>query len=228
MAVKRYSTSLHTVLVGGVSLSNGQNLGEHITTNLDPTQQWSLAQSATFKKTSEEFGGFSNMAGKAAGLNPLTIANTQIRTSEHLYQACRYPDRTDIQQVILDQASPMFAKRVAKKKEHLAICRTDWDAIQLDIMRWAIRVKLAYNYDQLGREFLLSGQRSIVEIAPKDTTNGRYWGTVLQGQVLVGTNVMGQLLMELRQEFRTKSRQELSVVPTPTIPNIRILGNLLT
>ena len=196
--------------------------------NLDATQQWNFSQCATFKKTSEEFGVFSNMAGKAVGLNQLIIANTHIRSSEHLYQACRYPERTDIQQAILDQASPMFAKRVAKKKEYLTHCRADWDTIQLDVMRWAIRVKLAFNYDQLGRVFLLSGQRNIVEIAPKDTTNGRYWGTALQGQLPVGANVMGQLLMELRQEFQAKSRQELLVVPTPTIPNIRILGHLIT
>lgn len=196
--------------------------------NLALDQQWNPSQCATFKKTSEEFGVFSNMAGKAVGLNSLTVASIAIRTSEHLYQASRYPDRLDIQQAVLDQASPMFAKRVAKKKEYLTHCRADWDTIQLDVMRWAIRVKLTFNYDQLGRVFLLSGQRPIVEIAPKDTTNGRYWGTAIQEQMLVGTNVMGQLLMELRQDFRTKTRQELSVVPTPIIPNIRILGNLLT
>ena len=198
-----------------------------MTINSSQSQQWNVLECASFKKTSEEFGAFSNMAGAAAGLNKLIVAGIHIRTSEHLYQALRYPERADIQQEILDQASPMFAKRIAKKNQYLPYCRKDWAVVQLDIMRWAIRTKLVFNYNQLGRVFLLSGRRPIVEIAAKDSPTSRYWGTVLQGETFVGANVLGQLLMELRCEFLAHSRQEMLVVRNPIVSGCQILGHSL-
>jgi len=166
------------------------------------------------------------MAGVKIGLNKLTVAGIHIRTSEHLFQVCRYPDRPDVQQLILDDASPKGAKMVAKK--YRTDCRNDWDVVHLDIMRWAIRVKLAFNYNQLGAALLLSGLRDIVELAPNHSTSGRYWGAISRGQTLVGANVMGQLLMELRNEFRKKSRDAMLVVTLPTVSNFKLLGQFVS
>lgn len=195
--------------------------------NISPTQEWDTDKCVTFLKTIEEFGVFSNMAGVKVGLNKLMVAGISIRTSEHLYQACRYPDRPDIQQLILNDPSPKGAKMVAKKHDHLTHSRPDWKSIGLDVMRWAIRIKLAGNYDQLGRGFLLSGQRDIVEVAPRNSPSGRFWGAVPYGQTFVGSNIMGQLLMELRAEFKKKSREEMLMVTAPSISNFKLLGQLM-
>ena len=70
---------------------------------------------AVFRKTHEKNGGLSNMA---AGY-PVYFNGTQIRTSEALYQACRFPDYPDIQKEIINQKSPMTAKDISRKYNYL-------------------------------------------------------------------------------------------------------------
>ena len=65
-------------------------------------------QSATFRRTRESWGGFSNMASGY----PITIGRTHIRTSEALYQALKFPHHPDAQTAIIAERSPMQAKRV--------------------------------------------------------------------------------------------------------------------
>ena len=53
--------------------------------------------SCIFKKNNEEFGALSNMA---TGF-PLRVNGVDIRTTEALYQACRFPHLPEIQEKIL-------------------------------------------------------------------------------------------------------------------------------
>ncbi|WP_294298468.1 NADAR family protein [uncultured Sphingomonas sp.] len=153
----------------------------------DPTQV------AVFWKTKERFGGLSNMA---AGF-PLVINDIRILTSEALYQACRFPHRPDLQELIISEISPMTAKMKAKpfSKES----RTDWHEVRVQIMRWCLRVKLCQHPDKFGRALLETGDKDIVE---KKVNRTDFWGAKVQedGQ-LEGQNVLGRLLMELRGEF---------------------------
>ena len=50
-------------------------------------REYDRAKSAVFRKTKERFGALSNMAGGF----PLHVNGVKIRTSEALYQACRFP-----------------------------------------------------------------------------------------------------------------------------------------
>src|SRR5215208_5832704 len=84
-------------------------------------------ESIVFCKTKEEFGGLSNMA---AGY-PLTVNGVHIRTSEALYQACRFPLRPDVQRLIFEQRSPMTAKM--KSKPYRNESRSDWDTVRVAI-----------------------------------------------------------------------------------------------
>lgn len=81
---------------------------------------YSRKDSAIFRKTAERFGGLSNMA---AGF-PLRVNGVYIRTSEALYQACRFPHLPDVQRLIIAEASPMTAKM--KSKPHRKNSRPDW------------------------------------------------------------------------------------------------------
>ncbi len=145
----------------------------------------------TFRKTNELFGGLSNMAGGY----PITVNSVTVRTAEALYQACRFPHRPDIQKMIIDQKSPMTAKM--KSKPYRRDSREDWDRVRTTIMRWTLRAKLYCNrsfYNLL----LSTGDKLIIE----DSTKDRYWGAVSESNgTLVGKNVLGRLLMELREEL---------------------------
>lgn len=78
------------------------------------------AGSAVFLKTRERFGGLSNMA---AGF-PLVVNGVPIRTSEALYQACRFPLKPEVQKLIIAERSPMTAKM--RGKPYRNFTRPDW------------------------------------------------------------------------------------------------------
>ena len=161
------------------------------------------AASIVFLKTKERFGGLSNMA---AGF-PLRVNGIHIRTSEALYQACRFPHMPDVQRRIIDGHSPMTAKMQSKpfRKES----RPDWDAVRVKIMRWCLRVKLAQNWRDFGNLLLATGDRPIVEQSRKDD----FWGAkVAEGGSLVGMNVLGRLLMELSEQMKGDEAENLRAV----------------
>lgn len=159
------------------------------------TREYLAAQSIVFLKTKEAFGGLSNMA---AGY-PLQMNGIAIRSSEALYQACRFPHLPEVQQRIISQTSPMTAKMVSKPFR--AQSRADWEQIKVNVMRWCLRVKLAQNRKTFGTLLLETGDLAIVEKSFKDS----YWGAKpsTDGSVLIGMNVLGRLLMELREELRS-------------------------
>jgi type I restriction enzyme S subunit len=168
------------------------------------------ADSVVFLKTNERFGGLSNMA---PGF-PLRVNGVRIRTSEALYQACRFPHMPDVQRQIIDEHSPMTAKM--RGKPFRKDSRSDWDAVRVKIMRWCLRVKLAQNWKEFGRLLLATGERPIVERSRKDD----FWGAkVAEDGSLVGMNVLGRLLMELREQLKGDEAESLRAVEPPPIPD---------
>lgn len=169
-------------------------------------------------KTKEDFGGLSNMASGY----PLQINGVRILTTEALYQACRFPHMPEVQREIIGQHSPMTAKM--KSKPHRKDSRPDWDDVRYKVMRWCLRVKLAQNYEEFGRLLLATRDRPIVEQSRKDD----YWGAKLAdeaGNTLIGQNVLGRLLMELREKLKDDGEGALKMVPPLGIPDFLLLGN---
>lgn len=168
-------------------------------------------------KTKEEFGGLSNMASGY----PLQINGICILTVEALYQACRFPFLPDAQREIIRQHSPMTAKM--KSKLYRRDSRPDWDDVRYKVMRWCLRVKLAQNYAEFARLLLATHDRPIVEQSRKDD----YWGAKLlgdSGEILVGQNILGRLLMELREKLKDDKEGALKVVSPLGIPDFLLLG----
>jgi type I restriction enzyme, S subunit len=167
-----------------------------------------------FRKTNEPFGGLSNMAGGY----PLCINGVRIRTSEALYQTCRFPHMPDVQRLIIAQRSPMTAKM--KSKPYRNDSRPDWDVVRIRVMRWCLRVKLAQNWDAFGSLLVATEDKPIVEESYRDA----FWGAKPAGpDHLSGINVLGRLLMELREAFKHESAA-LRVVDPPPIPQFLLFG----
>ena len=172
-------------------------------------------RSVAFRKTKERYGGLSNMA---SGF-PIVVNGIRIRTAEALYQACRYPTRPDVQRLIIEERSPMTAKMKAKRFTNDT--RRDWDNVRVKIMRWCLRVKLAQNWDSFGTLLLSTGDASIVEDSRKDA----FWGAKRTDDgELVGTNALGRLLMELREELKGTNYDHLRLVAPPEIPDFTLNG----
>ena len=72
---------------------------------------------------------------------PLTVNDVEIRTSEAIYQACRFPTLPEVQKNIIEQKSPMAAKMVGKPFRDKT--REDWYNVRVKIMYWCLQIKLA-------------------------------------------------------------------------------------
>ena len=161
------------------------------------------------------FGGLSNMAGGF----PLMVSGVRIRTSEALYQACRFPHLPDVQRLIIAQRSPMTAKMKSKPYRHDS--RQDWNRVRVNVMRWCLRVKLAQNWEFFSKLLLDTGDRAIVEQSHKDD----FWGArPVDDRTLVGMNVLGRLLMELRESVKTEPGDNFLRVDPLHITDFRLGG----
>ncbi|MGD9971815.1 MAG: NADAR family protein [Desulfatirhabdiaceae bacterium] len=173
------------------------------------------ASSVVFLKTKEAFGGLSNMAGGF----PLKVNGIHILTSEALYQACRFPHRPEVQRLIIQQASPMTAKMKSKPYRHDS--RLDWNRVRVKIMRWCLHVKLAQNWDSFSELLIETGGCPIVEQSRKDD----FWGAKpVDEQTLVGMNVLGRLLMEMREDVKAEKQKSLLCVDPLDIPDFLLDG----
>jgi ribA/ribD-fused uncharacterized protein len=182
--------------------------------DLTTSERYSRVGSVVFSKTNEKFGGLSNMC---RGF-PLVVNGIQFRTSESLYQSCRYPDHPEVQRFVIDQTSPMMSKRVPNRSQ---LTRPDWDEVRVQVMRWCLRVKLSQHLDRFGGLLWSTDRRPIVEESRKD----EFWGSKpTEDGFLVGSNVLGRLLMELREEFNTGDRNRLKTVQPLSIVNFRLMG----
>jgi len=180
------------------------------------TRTYERSDSVVFLKTKEAFGGLSNMAGGF----PLCVNDLQIRTSEALYLACRFPHLREVQELIIAQKSPMAAKM--KSKPHRRDSRPDWFRIRVAIMRWCLRVKLAQNWDAFSGLLRETENRSIVEESRRDD----FWGArPVNEYTLIGQNALGRLLMELRQVVEAEDKESLlRVEPPPDIHDFLLYG----
>ena len=172
----------------------------------------------TFFKVKELWGELSNMSNDF----PLRIGEVAIGSSEALYQTMRYPHAPDWQRDIVDAPHAMVAKMKSKKEGRRKTgSRPDWEAVQIEAMRWVLRVKLAQHSRTFGGVLRTSGTRAIVERSRKD----RYWGAVPDKDgVLRGKNWLGKLLMELRDELLSKGGAAFLRVEPPLIENCLLLG----
>ena len=185
-------------------------------------REWPRASSAVFFKVQDAFGGLSNMSN-AFGLE---IGDLRVGSSEALYQALKYPHLPNAQREILDWKGAFGAKLKAKVWRQRV--RADWNEVRVEVMSWVIQVKLAQNpimFSKALRETVRKGQPlAIVEQSRKDD----FWGAKEvadeQGRVVLrGTNVLGQLLMELRSELEERGLEAMKVVPAPSFPDALLL-----
>lgn len=177
-------------------------------------REYARKNSAVFHKTNDLWGGFSNMSSDF----PLLVNDISIRSSEALYQACRFPEYPDIQKKIISQTSPMTAKMVAKPYRDKT--RKDWETVKILIMKWCVRVKLIQNWNKFGELLLRSGDSPIVEFSKRDV----FWGAKpLDEEYLLGVNALGRILMEVRENV-VKLKTKPEAIPPLPIPNFLLFG----
>lgn len=189
--------------------------------NLFRHDEYDRRRCIVIKRVKEPFGGLLNMAPF-----PLVVNGITFWTLEHLYQCLRIPKLPRIQRRIIGTASPLLAKWISKP--HRGKGRADWFELKFEMMWWCLHVKTAQHYEALGKLLDQTGDMLIVETSP----DGDLWGAIpsqvkSKPHILVGSNVFGKMLMELRDEYRRKKKKELLVVEPIDIKDFHLLGKAI-
>lgn len=176
------------------------------------TRRYDTSRSVVFWRTRDAFGGLSNMAGDY----PLWLPEGSVPSSEALYQALKFPRDPSIQDDILGQANPWLAKRLSE--QHAGRARKDWLSVRVNVMRWVLRVKYASWPRAFGDLLRATGTMAIVERSSRDS----FWGAIpSRSGELVGTNALGRLLMELREETLETPAEYVVPGPAFSVPLLR-------
>mgnify|MGYP001416930871 CR=1 FL=1 len=153
------------------------------------------AEAVTFRFTREAFGELSNMC---QGF-PLQLDNFTIPSTEHLYQAYRFPEHPDFQTHVIEAPTPMESKRTAYR--YIESTRPDWDSVKVEIMETCCLLKLMQHWDRMRDVLDSTCDYPIVEYSTRDT----FWGASPQdynGQrFFQGRNQLGKIWMSLRDRF---------------------------
>ena len=116
------------------------------------------------------------------------------KTSEHAFQAAKMANDPIKLNIIHDIPSPGMAKRYARMQEKPA----DWDDSKVQVMRDVLRAKFTHIHHRAAQ---------LIATHPRYLIEGNTWNDVFWGQVWLpdgawhGENMLGKLLMELRQEL---------------------------
>ncbi|GAB5406136.1 MAG: NADAR family protein [Aureliella sp.] len=138
-----------------------------------------------FYSTADAYGEFSNFAAF-----PIRIGKRSWPTTEHYFQAMKFKDRAE-QEEIRKAKSPMLAARMGRDRKRKL--RRDWESAKVNVMRDAVTAKFT-QHEELRQLLLSTGNAKIIE----HTSNDDYWGDGGNGK---GKNMLGRILMDLRTKL---------------------------
>ena len=125
------------------------------------------------------------------------------RTAEAYFQSLRFAPDDAVRETIRIQKSPIAAKKVAKENGSRMVVKPMSER-DVENMRITLRLKFRCNQIPLEDNLLRTGDRTIIEdCSARRTDSGAFWGaSELPNGLLYGKNMLGKLLMELRNEIR--------------------------
>ena len=160
-------------------------------------KDYSVNECTPIRTNTEEWGILGNLYS-----TPLVVDGVRFVSSEQLFQMMKFTDEETIK--TLHGLRGMTPKMKAKKYENEGIRRPDWGQIIVDCMKFCLQTK----YDQCEdfRTTLHKTNGLIIvedETSRKTNRNGTVrqpdtWGVIREGDKFVGSNLLGRLLMELR------------------------------
>ena len=150
-------------------------------------------QCALVKTAADEWGILGNFGRASVVVNGVEFSNT-----EKLFQCMKFAHLPIIQEIYAQ--NNMGIKMKAKKKEYEQYVREDWPRIFLDVLKFVLVTK----YEQ-SEAFRVELERSKGFYIVEDETgrpgckkSADAYGTIRVGDEMVGPNLLGQFLMELR------------------------------
>jgi len=144
-----------------------------------------------YRASEKPYGAFSNLYRRE-----ILFEGEVFATSEHAYQAGK-ARKPAVKKWLMEAPSPSLLAMAAHGLYYWDVA-PGWSASKFDRMRDVLRQKFTQHPDL--RELLLAtGDARLIESTTVDNEVNRLWGEV-NG---VGRNMLGELLMEIRNELRT-------------------------
>ena len=156
-------------------------------------ERYPKERTAPFCSVDQSWGLFSNF-----GRTPLVVDGVRFDCTEKLFQVMKFTDAASRKAVYT--AKGQTIKMKAKHFEKVGTVRPDWGEIIVDAMKFCLMEK--YRQSEAFREELARSQG--LYIVEDQTTfqkkSPNTWGVKPSedGKAFVGPNLMGRLLMELR------------------------------
>lgn len=151
-------------------------------------ETYPVSQCAPIYKVAMEWGIFSNFAP-----TPLIVGGVKFKNAEQLFQIMKFKDKEPIQAVYKAGNPKMTTKHWEKTHR-----REDWGVMLVDAMKYCLQQKYEQSAE-FKRKLEESKGKFIVEdqtTFPQKTPNT--WGVKRDDNNFVGPNLLGRLLMELR------------------------------
>jgi ribA/ribD-fused uncharacterized protein len=150
-----------------------------------------------FNKVKEPYGWLGNMSS-----HPVMYDGQEWHTAEALFQALRFKD-PEIRKDIRIQTSPRGAEMKAKGKDYQDLRVVEPKSEQdLENMRLCLRLKFDA-HPELRQRLLATGTALIYEDATeRPGERAGFWGARRTERGVEGANMLGRLLMELREALR--------------------------
>lgn len=123
--------------------------------------------------------------------SPITYKGKDYPTVEHAYQAAKAVDPEQAEAIRVAE-TPSKAKKLGGQ----CVMREDWDDVRLQVMEECLRLKFQIPF--LRQRLLDTCSEELVE---GNLWNDTFWG-VCKGK---GANMLGKLLMKIREEIRNGS-----------------------
>lgn len=166
---------------------------------------WDRSTSAVFFKGSDEYGPSTNMSPRF----PYRDGGLEWKSSEHQYQASRFPHRMDLQAEIYDAPDAFAAKRIAR--ENAQETRSDWNDMNVEMMGYVVtRRRDANPIVQAVLDKAHSKGLHLVEQSSRD----EFWGAVERNGQLRGRNMLGRVLTQAAAGARSDELPKGTTFPT--------------
>ena len=156
-----------------------------------------------YRANEKPYGVFSNLYKRT-----IVFEGVEYPTSEHAYQAGK-ARKEAVKKWLMDAPSPSLLAMAAHGL-YVWDVAPEWSKTKFDRMRGVLHAKFT-QHDDLHELLLSTGDARLVEVATVDNAVNRLWGEV-NG---VGKNMLGVLLMELREKLRADQKEQPKRKATP-------------
>lgn len=154
------------------------------------------SESVTIHKVDGEWGIFSNFAS-----TPIIIDGVRFKSSEHLFQLMKFKAPVVISNImngITNKGKKCYQIKKTVKSYEKEFRREDWGSMIIDAMKFCLMKKYEQSADFRAKleeskgHFIVEDQTTM----PKKSPDA--WGVKSCGDNFAGPNLLGRLLMELR------------------------------